>query len=62
MIRRIETAFAVRLPKDMAWFYRAMSGMDWPTQPDSGWIRIWDLESWHRVRDEPSVNEEALYP
>ena len=61
-IRQIETEFGVRLPKDMAWFYRAMDGMNWPTRPDNGWIRIWDLQSWHWVRDEPSVNEERLYP
>jgi hypothetical protein len=62
VIRQIETDFGVRLPEDMSWFYRAMNGMNWPTRPDSGWIRIWGLESWHRVRDEPSINEEPLYP
>ena len=46
----------------MAWFYRAMNGMDSPTSPDNGWIRIWDLESWRRVRSERSINEQALYP
>jgi hypothetical protein len=42
-------------------FYRAMNGMDWPTHPDNGWIRLWDLESWHRVRDEPALREASLY-
>lgn len=62
MIQQTQTRFGVHLPKDMAWFYRAMNGMKWPTRPDTGWIRIWDLESWYRVRDEPSINEEPLYP
>ena len=62
MIRQTEARFVVRLPKDMAWFFRALYGMNWPTWPDSGWIRIWELESWHRVRDEPSINEKPLYP
>jgi SMI1 / KNR4 family (SUKH-1) len=61
-IGQIEMRFGVRLPKDITWFYRTMNGMDWPTRPDNGWIRIWDLESWQRVRNEPSINEEALYP
>src|SRR5215471_11105537 len=61
MIGQIQAGFGVRLPEDMASFYRAMNGMDWPTRPDNGWIRIWDLESWRRVRDEPSINEEPLY-
>jgi len=61
LISQIEGRYGVRLPRDMAWFYRAMNGMDWPTRPDNGWIRIWELESWHRVRDEPSVNEAPIY-
>ena len=61
MISEIEERYGIRLPKDIAWFYRAMNGMDWPTRPDNGWIRIWNLESWRRVRDEPSVNEVPIY-
>ena len=45
----------------MAGFYRSMNGMDWPTEPDSGWIRIWELESWRRVRDEPGLSDVSLY-
>jgi hypothetical protein len=45
----------------MASFFRVMNGMDWPTEPNNGWIRIWDLESWRPVRDESSINEEPLY-
>ena len=62
MISKAEHRHGVRLPKDMTWFYRAMNGMDWPTHPDNGWIRIWALESWRRVRDEPSLNDEPIYP
>ena len=62
MIAQIEERYGVLLPNDMAWFYRAMNGMNSPTRPDSGWIRIWDLESWHRVRDEPALNDEPIYP
>ena len=39
-----------------------MNGMNSPTRPESGWIRIWDLESWQRVRDEPALNDEPIYP
>jgi hypothetical protein len=39
-----------------------MNGMNSPTRPDNGWIRIWDLESWQRVRDEPALNDEPIYP
>ena len=62
MISQIEQRYGVQLPEDMAWFYRAMNGMNWPTRPDNGWIRIWELESWHRVRDEPSINRHPIYP
>lgn len=61
MISQIQARYGVRLPKDMVWFYRAMNGMDWPTWPDNGWILIWNLESWHRLRDEPSLSNEPIY-
>ena len=61
IISRTEKRYGVRLPKDMAWFYRAMNGMKWPTWPENGWVCIWALESWRRVRDEPSVNEQPIY-
>ena len=61
MISQVEERYGVRLPKDMAWFYRAMNGMKWPTRPDNSWVRIWELESWHCVRDEPSLNEQPMY-
>src|SRR5882724_8560503 len=61
MISQAEQRYGVRLPKDMTWFYRATNGMNWPTHRDNGWIRIWNLESWHRVRDAPSLNNEPIY-
>src|SRR5882762_3149480 len=57
-----EERFGVHLPPDMVAFYRTMNGMDSPTHPNSGWIRVWDLESWHRVRDEPGLREASLPP
>jgi hypothetical protein len=60
-VSQTQERYGVRLPKDMAWFYRAMNGMNRPTRPDSGWIRIWELESWRRVREEPALNDEPIY-
>lgn len=62
MIAQIEARSGVRLPNDMAWFYRAMNGMNWPTRADRGWILIRDLESWQLIRDEPALNDEPVYP
>jgi hypothetical protein len=45
----------------MASFYRAMNGMDWPTDPEHGWVRIWDLESWRRIRDESDLRDRSIY-
>jgi hypothetical protein len=56
-IAQAEQRLAIRLPPDMALFYRSMNGMARPTEPDNGWIRFWDLHSWHRVRDEPGLSD-----
>jgi cell wall assembly regulator SMI1 len=60
-ISQTELRFGIRFPPDMAAFYRSMNGMDWPTEPDHGWIRIWELESWRRVREEPNLSDGSIY-
>lgn len=56
-IAQAERRFGIRLPSDTKLFYRSMNGVAWPTAPDNGWIRFWDLDSWHRVRDEPGLRD-----
>jgi len=56
MIWRVEQQFDIELPEDMAAFYLSMDGMQWPTVPEHGWVRIWSLGSWRRVRDEAGLN------
>jgi hypothetical protein len=61
-IAQTEQRLGIHLPADMMMFYRAMNGMDWPTHPDNGWIRFWELGSWRRVRDESALGEaSSLY-
>src|SRR4030095_6062549 len=61
MISQSEARHGIHLPVDMTSFYRSMNGMDWPTEPDKGWIRFWELNSWRRVRDEPGLRDVSLY-
>src|SRR2546423_1095428 len=61
MIAQTARRLDINLPADMLEFYRTMNGMNRPTHPDNGWIRLWDLDSWHRVRDKPSLRETLLY-
>jgi hypothetical protein len=56
-IAAIEQRFGIELPLDMATFYRTMNGMPWPTKPEHGWVRIWALDSWRRVHDEPGLQD-----
>ena len=58
-IAQAERRFGIRLPADMSLFYRSMNGMAWPTKPDNGWVRLWDLGSWQRVRDKPDLSDAA---
>ena len=57
-IHNAEQAFGIELPSDMLAFYEAMNGMQWPTLPERGWIRIWSVESLRRVRDEAALRSD----
>lgn len=57
LVADTERRHGIRLPSDMAWFYRSTNGMNWPTVPDHGWFRIWELEAWRRVREEPAIGD-----
>ena len=58
-IHDAEQAFGIQLPSDVLAFYEAMNGMHWPTLPERGWIRIWSVESWRRVRDDAAFQAES---
>ena len=60
-IAQTEWRFGIHLPIDLREFYLCMNGTDCPTVPEHGWIRFWSLESWHLVRDEPSLTGATLY-
>ena len=55
LVSETEGRHGIRLPSDMAWFYRSANGMNWPTEPEHGWIRIWELELWRRIREDPDL-------
>ena len=57
LIAETERRFGVALPTDMAALYRSMNGMPWPTRPENGWMRLWEMDSWRRVRDEPRLHD-----
>jgi hypothetical protein len=57
LIADIERRFGVAMPTDMAALYRFMNGMRWPTKPENGWLRLWEMDSWCRVRDEPTLQD-----
>ena len=57
----VERRFGITLPADMIRFYRFMNGMDWPTEPSRGWLRVWRLEEWRRVSEQPELRDDSKY-
>jgi hypothetical protein len=58
-LAQAERRFGISLPTDMAQFYRSMNGTAYPTETNHGWVRLWDLGSWRRLRDDSNLSVET---